>query len=73
MSEENNVEENKVFVAVNIVGEQALLKFFNASCPCGVTVNYPYNGLPTSDTRFPCNNPDHWVVKFTLPTKEEKP
>lgn len=46
------------------VGKVPVEKFWRFSCPCGVRVSYPLNGLPEVDTRFPCSNPEHWVVKF---------
>ena len=38
--------------------------FWRITCPCGVTVTYPLNGLPEVDTKHPCDNPDHWTVKY---------
>ena len=46
------------------VGKEPVEKFWKFSCPCGVQVSYPLNGLPEVDTRFPCSNPEHWVIKF---------
>ena len=46
------------------VGKEPVEKFWRFSCPCGVRVSYPLNGLPEVDTRFPCSNPEHWVIKF---------
>ena len=38
--------------------------FWKLTCSCGVTVTYPLDGLPTVDTPHPCNNPNHWTVRY---------
>lgn len=54
--------ENFIGMQIN---QSAKENFFVATCPCGTTVRYPFNGLPEEDTRFPCENENHWVIKFT--------
>lgn len=49
------------FIGVMLVGPQD--DFWQLECPCGVKVTYPINGLPLTDTRFPCENENHWVVR----------
>lgn len=38
--------------------------FWHLTCPCGVTAEYPVNGLPETDTPHPCGNSDHWTVRY---------
>jgi hypothetical protein len=52
------------YIGFYFVGKEPVEKFWKFSCPCGVQVSYPLNGLPEVDTRFPCSNPEHWVIKF---------
>ena len=51
-------------ISFYFVGKEPVEKFWKFSCPCGVRVSYPLNGLPEVDTRFPCSNPEHWIIKF---------
>jgi hypothetical protein len=37
------------------------------TCSCGVQVIYPEGTLPGEDTRMPCRNPDHWIIRFWNP------
>lgn len=39
-------------------------KQWSVTCPCGVTVLFPLNGLPEKDVKHPCGNPDHWTIRF---------
>lgn len=39
-------------------------KFWQITCPCGVTAEYPLTKLPEVDTPHPCGNPDHWTTKY---------
>ena len=41
--------------------------FWGLTCPCGVTVNYKLNELPTVTTKHPCEHPDHWTITFKEP------
>lgn len=45
-----------------IVGEPN--EAWKVTCPCGVSVSYPINKIPTVDTQMPCGNPDHYAVKY---------
>lgn len=66
-----NISKNN-HIGFYFVGKEPIEKFWKFSCPCGVQVSYPLNGLPEVDTRFPCSNPEHWVIKFKPEeTKEE--
>lgn len=51
----------QTFIGVMLIGPQD--NFWKFECPCGSKVTYPVNGLPLVDTRFPCQNENHWVVK----------
>lgn len=50
------------FIAILIIGKTD--RFWYCTCPCGINVTYPINKLPTKNTKFPCKNKDHWVIKF---------
>jgi hypothetical protein len=45
-------------------GDDTHKKFWRITCPCGIEVTYPINGLPEVDTPHPCGNPNHWSVKY---------
>ena len=47
-----------------IVGHATKEKFWGFTCPCGVTVEYPLNGLPEVTTKHPCGNPNHFTVSY---------
>ena len=50
-----------LFIGFYLVGDVS--RYWQVTCPCGITVNYPLNGIPEVDTPFPCKNKNHWVVK----------
>lgn len=61
-----NAEETKdrmPYIGIHFQGDIGH-KFWMITCPCGITVDYPVNGLPEVDTPHPCGNEDHWVVKY---------
>jgi hypothetical protein len=51
------------YIGIQFSGDGAR-KFWRIECPCGVSVEYPVNGLPEVDTQHPCGNQDHWTVKY---------
>lgn len=46
-----------------LVGEVAK-RFYEVTCPCGVTDTYALNSFPEVDTPHSCGNPKHWFVKY---------
>lgn len=71
MEKENLAEVSCVSIVKNTDNYIALLitnvefPCWRFVCPCGVEVNYPLNELPEVNTRFPCDNENHWVIKFS--------
>ena len=74
MSQEYKPEESDVLemdatgkfrdvVGISILGNHKD-KFWEITCPCGVTASYPVNKLPIKDTPSACGRPNHWVVKY---------
>lgn len=47
-------------------------KFLRVTCPCNVTVEYALHSIPRISTRFPCENPNHWTVKYENKPEEGK-
>ena len=54
---------NAKWTGLYLSGE--LSKLFQFTCPCGVTVAYGLNEIPTVDTMHPCGNPNHYAVQFS--------
>ena len=56
--------DDHTYVGVYFRTPEAAAKYWSITCPCGETVQYAINELPTEDTPMPCGNPSHWVVKY---------
>lgn len=63
----NVVNSAKTFIGIQFITDRPVTAFWQITCPCGVTQDYALNELPETDTRMPCDNPDHWAIKFDLP------
>lgn len=48
---------------IHLVGDGAK-RFWKITCPCGVEVEYPLNGLPEVTTKHPCEHPEHFTVSY---------
>jgi len=62
LSDYTSPKSCKKFVAVGFVGTSG----FHISCPCGKSVYIDMGNLPETDTKFPCDKPDHWIVKYDV-------
>lgn len=60
--------------AVNFVGLHVYREdnFLSVTCPCNVTVSYRLHSIPRTSTRFPCENPNHWVIKYENEPENKK-
>lgn len=58
------IDPNYECTCIEFTGSQAIEKFWELTCPCGVTDVYPLNGLPEVDTPHSCGNPKHWALKY---------
>ncbi len=53
-------------VCILFSGDGFTKRFWQLTCPCGVTDAFPLNELPEVDTLQSCGNPKHWAVKFEI-------
>lgn len=59
------IQDRKSWVGLAVHGVDAKNTFFRICCPCGVSVTYPLNRVPEVTTKHPCDNPEHYSLRFT--------
>lgn len=52
------------YAGLHFKGKNAKETFFKYTCPCGVEVSYPLNGIPEVTTPHPCGVDGHYSVLF---------
>jgi hypothetical protein len=55
---------SKSQIGILFKGKNAKDRFFTYTCPCGVEVSYPLNGIPEATTPHPCGVEGHYSVMF---------
>jgi len=60
----------KTFIGIYLSDESALDRFVIIRCPCGVESPVSIRNFPTENVKHPCDNPDHWTIRYANKDKE---